>query len=260
MVKGIERFKEYFSGFEGNYVIIGGTACEIHEEENALVPRATKDIDIILIIEALSLEFVGRFWEFVKAANYEEKNKGERNEEGHKHEYYRFMKPENTEFPFQIELFSRNIGLINFPEYAHITPIPMDEDLSSLSAILMDDDYYNFTIEYSRTENGIHIANIESLICLKCKAVIDMITRKQNGDDIDSKQIAKHKKDVFRLAGMLAPSDKYNIPATLKRDIADFCAATEADLPNKDFLKAAGLNHVTGNDLISQLKSTFILG
>ena len=52
MVKGIERFKEYFAAYEGNYVIIGGTACEIHEEENALVPRATKDIDIILIVEA----------------------------------------------------------------------------------------------------------------------------------------------------------------------------------------------------------------
>ena len=32
MVKGIERFKEFFKGFENSYVIIGGTACEIHEE------------------------------------------------------------------------------------------------------------------------------------------------------------------------------------------------------------------------------------
>lgn len=31
---------------------------------------------------------------------------------------------------------------MNFPEEARITPIPVDEDLSSLSAILMDDDYY----------------------------------------------------------------------------------------------------------------------
>ena len=126
--------------------------------------------------------------------------------------------------------------------------------------IIPDKDLEQIRLAMYSIFDEIYIANIESLICLKCKAVIDMITRKQNGDDIDSKQIAKHKKDVFRLAGMLAPSDKYNIPATLKRDIADFCAATEADLPNKDFLKAAGLNHVTGNDLISQLKSTFILG
>ena len=29
MVKGLEKFKEYFTGFEDNYVIIGGTACDI---------------------------------------------------------------------------------------------------------------------------------------------------------------------------------------------------------------------------------------
>ena len=29
MVKGLEKFKEHFAGFEDNYVIIGGTACDI---------------------------------------------------------------------------------------------------------------------------------------------------------------------------------------------------------------------------------------
>ncbi len=61
MVRGIDTFKEFFKGFEDNYVIIGGTACEIHEELYAQTPRATKDIDIILIVEALSHEFVARF-------------------------------------------------------------------------------------------------------------------------------------------------------------------------------------------------------
>lgn len=50
MVRGIDTFKQFFKGFEDNYVIIGGTACEIHEDLYAQVPRATKDIDIILII------------------------------------------------------------------------------------------------------------------------------------------------------------------------------------------------------------------
>ena len=258
MVKGIERFKEYFADYEGNYVIIGGTACEIYEEANALVPRATKDIDILLIVEALSANFVCRFWEFVKAAEYEDKSKGERTEEGHKQEYYRFKSPNKNNFPYQIELFSRNIGLIKFPADAHITPIPMNDDLSSLSAILMDDDYYNFTIEHSRTEEGIHIANVESLICLKCRAFLEMTHRKNKGESVDSKPILKHKKDVFRLAGMLSPSDKYTVPVTLRKDIEDFCKAVEKDLPNSDFLTAAGLKNITGDDLLSLLKQTFL--
>ena len=84
------------------------------------------------------------------------------------------MKPANQEYPYQMELFSRDLYLIDFPEDAHLTPIPVSEDLSSLSAIIMNDDYYHYTIEHSRLEDGIHIANIESLICLKCKAYLEM--------------------------------------------------------------------------------------
>ena len=76
MVRGIDKFREFFTGYEGNYVIIGGTACEMHEEIYAQTPRATKDIDIILIVEALSSDFAAKFWEFVKTAGYRQRNKG----------------------------------------------------------------------------------------------------------------------------------------------------------------------------------------
>ena len=259
MVKGIERFKEFFKGFENSYVIIGGTACEIHEELYAQTPRATKDIDIILIVEALSHEFVARFWELVKAAGYEQRNKGTSQGNQRRHEYYRFMKPANTEFPYQIELFSRNIGLLDFPEDARITPIPTDDDLSSLSAILMDDDYYNFTIGHSHVEDGVHIANVESLICLKCKAFLEMSERKAQGGQVDSKHIQKHKKDVFRLAAMLAPSDRFeDVSQTLKDDVSHFCEEVKDDLPNQDFFKSAGLQNITGEQMLEQLKNSFL--
>lgn len=40
MVRGIDKFKAFFKDFENAYVIIGGTACEIHEENYAQTPRA----------------------------------------------------------------------------------------------------------------------------------------------------------------------------------------------------------------------------
>lgn len=43
-VKGLEKFKEYFSDFKENYVIIGGTACSIILRDAPMKPRATKDI------------------------------------------------------------------------------------------------------------------------------------------------------------------------------------------------------------------------
>lgn len=258
MVKGIEKFKDFFGGFEDSYVIIGGTACEIYEELYAQNPRATKDIDIILIVEALSYEFVSRFWEFVKAAGYEQRNVGGNMGYKSKHECYRFIKPANLEFPYQIELFSRNLGMLNFPDDARITPIPTSDDLSSLSAILMDDSYYNFTIKHSYVVDGVHIANVESLICLKCKAFLEMSERRSKGEPVDSKHIHKHKKDVFRLAAMLAPTDSFeDAPQMLKDLVLHFCDEVKKELPDQNFFKSAGLHNITAEQLLEQLKNSF---
>lgn len=260
MVRGIEKFKEYFAGYEPNYVIIGGAACDVHEENYAQKPRATKDIDIILVVEALSADFVAKFWEFVMAAGYGDKNKGQANDSSLTHEYYRFKNPAVDEFPFQIELFSRQVGLVDFPDDAHITPIPVDEDLSSLSAILMNDDYYTYTVAHSTLEDGVHIANIESLICLKCKAFLEMIERKNDGDTIDSRHIVKHKKDVFRLAAMLAPANRFTVPQLLLNDVRSFCEKVVEYLPNADFFKSAGIKDVTAERLLESLRNSFVLG
>ena len=57
MVKGINRFKEYFRDFTDQYVLIGGAACDISFESNNVDFRATKDLDVVLIVEALTREF-----------------------------------------------------------------------------------------------------------------------------------------------------------------------------------------------------------
>lgn len=59
MVNGIKKFKERFQGFENQYVIIGGTACDLIMENEELAFRATKDIDIVLIVESITAE-IGR--------------------------------------------------------------------------------------------------------------------------------------------------------------------------------------------------------
>ena len=53
MVSGFTKFKERFQGFEKQYVIIGGTACDLIMENEELPFRATKDVDIVLIVESL---------------------------------------------------------------------------------------------------------------------------------------------------------------------------------------------------------------
>ena len=61
MVPGLKSFKESFSDFMEQYVIIGGAACDIYMESEDGSFRATKDLDIVLIVEALTPEFVSKF-------------------------------------------------------------------------------------------------------------------------------------------------------------------------------------------------------
>ena len=141
-VRGLDKFKEYFGDFQDNYVIIGGTACSIILRHADMKPRATKDIDMILVVERMTPEFGRRFWSFIHDGDYEqrEKKRGEGKEP--KPELFRFYRPRNEEFPYQIELLSKQPEVLTVPAGCHLTPIPVGEDVSSLSAILMDEEFY----------------------------------------------------------------------------------------------------------------------
>jgi hypothetical protein len=254
MVNGLDKFKHYFQAYPNNYVIIGGTACDILMEEAGFTPRATKDIDLILIVEALTSEFVEKFWEFIKAGNYERQEKS-----ADERKYYRFLKPENKEFPFQIELFSRTPDNVDLQEPAHLTPIPVDDDLSSLSAILMEDDYYNYLLQNCATESGLQLANLDALICLKAKAFLEISERIAKGGKEDAKHLKKHKNDVFKLAAMLPNESNYELPTSMKKQMNEFLQAIENELPDKQIFKDMGLPSLTAERILEQIKKSFSL-
>ncbi|MDF1549946.1 MAG: hypothetical protein P1P88_19120 [Bacteroidales bacterium] len=254
MVRGLDIFENHFKDFPYNYIIIGGTACDILIGQEGLNPRATKDIDIILIVEAIEPSFVQKFWDFVKEGNYERK---EKDEGGRK--YYRFINPENTLFPFQLELFSRNPDLIDLDVNTHLTPIPVDDDLSSLSAILLDEDYYHFLKTHSSIVDNVNIANIESLICMKARAFLDMMERKAKGEKVNERHIKKHKSDVFRLAVLLAERDVFDLPIKIKKDLQAFIDLVTKNIPDKLIFKSMGLSGIKPIDVYKQLKLSFKL-
>lgn len=147
MVTGIDSFKEWFKGFEEQYVIIGGTACDILMTEEGMDFRATKDIDLVLIVEAISADFGRAFWGYVKAAGYRH--------------------------------------------------------------------------------------------CNKAKAWIDLSDRKASGEHVDSKNIRKHKNDVFRLTELIDSSIPIPAPASVRDDIHIFVsrmAGEEVDLKQLDIV------------------------
>ena len=252
MVKGLNILKEYFIDYPDNFIIIGGTACDIIIDEAGFTPRATKDIDIILVIEALSSDFIKQFWKFIEDGEYGLREKGEE-----ERKYYRFMKPDNKVFPYQIELFSRNPDLLDLDEGTHLTPIPVDDDLSSLSAILLDETYYFYLNSNSTVDAGLHRANTEALICLKAKAYLDIAKRIEEGEKDDSKHLRKHKSDIFRLAVMLTEADIFDVPDEVNTDMQEFADKIREELPDKQVLKNMGLGNVKIEDVYEQLKRSF---
>lgn len=252
MVRGLDIFKKYFEAYPDNYVIIGGTACDLILDNAGFTPRATKDIDIILVVEALNADFVKQFWLFIQDGNYEREEKS-----SDKRQYYRFMKPENTEFPFQIELFSRKPDLIDLDEGMHLTPIQVNDDLSSLSAILLNDDFYNYMLQQSTLEDGLHRANTEALICLKAKAYLEIAERIANGSKEDSKQLRKHKGDIFRLAVLLAENDLFELPESIKAQLQVFLDSIASDLPGKELFKEMGLGNIDPENVLNQIIKSF---
>ena len=65
MVIGFDSFREWFYGYEDQHVIIGGTACDLLMSDEGLDFRATKDVDVVLIVEAITPSFGKRFWEYI---------------------------------------------------------------------------------------------------------------------------------------------------------------------------------------------------
>lgn len=217
MVRGLNIFREYFASYVNCYAIIGGTACTVVMEDAGLNFRATKDLDIVLYVEAIDKEFVNAFREFVKSGGYQNQQKSTG-----KKIFYRFYSPRNSGYPVMLELFSRQPDGIALGNNSHLTPIPFEEEVTSLSAILLDDDYYSFIRTGKIDMNGLSVVGAEYLIPLKAKAWIDLCQRKDDGEEIDSKSIRKHRNDVVRLYRLLSSDTKVILSDSIKQDMEFF--------------------------------------
>lgn len=53
-MEGLVKFREAFAEYSENYVVIGGAACDITMTNTVVRPRATHDIDMIVIVENMT--------------------------------------------------------------------------------------------------------------------------------------------------------------------------------------------------------------
>ncbi len=224
MVTGIDKFREYFAGHEDQYAIIGGAACDLLFDAAGIQFRVTKDIDMVLCVEVVDVAFGERFSAFLKAGGYKARERSDG-----KKEFYRFHGPTDPAFPYMIELFSRKPGTLSLPDNAELTPISVEQDVVSLSAILLDDSYYQALQSAKRNVQGVTILNETLLIPFKVKAFLDLTERKEKGDKIDSKNIKKHRNDVFRLIQLLPGDAAIEVSEAIRNDLSRFLDLVQTD-------------------------------
>lgn len=246
MVRGLKQFKEHFASFLDQYVLIGGTACTLLMEEAGLEFRATKDLDIVLYIEAIDKEFISAFWQFIKSGGYQHRQRS-----SGKEVFYRFDSPSSLDYPFMLELFSRLTDINKMDDEGHVQRIKMDAAATSLSAILLNDDYYQFIHAGKTAINGLSVVRVSHLIPLKAFAWMDLIGKQKQGVLIDNKDIRKHKNDVIRLFQLLSPDQRVVLPDLVKKNMSQFIDLLKLDASID--IKQLGLKNINFDTVLNNL-------
>ncbi len=258
MVRGLGIFQQHFAHATDHFVLIGGVAVQLLLEEAGFRARATKDIDMVFRVEVINPDFIASLQSFVERGGYATK----KNVTGGERELFRFLKPADPAFPAMLEIFAGKPGSLTLFENQVAIPIGAGEDLLSLSALLIEEGYYEHLSNNTQVLAGLPIANAGCLILLKARAWLDLTQRKAEGEKVDSKNIKKHRDDAFKLSQLL-PIDATE--AIDLRLLADFHAFLDRFPPDSDewvaiaaTANSARLPLPPPRELLADLRSYFI--
>jgi hypothetical protein len=259
MVTGYELFKKAMSRFSDNFIIIGGTACDVSLADTGRTRHVTKDIDLIVIVENLTTEFIKNFWQFIRNAGYTISKR--ENKVGEKiYALYRFNRPVQKNYPWQIELLSRQSDFLKEPTNK-IEPLTAEDCMYSLSAIIMDDDLYQFVVQHSEMREGLRMADEYALICMKMRAYLNLKIDKENGEQVDDNDIKKHRRDVFNLLA----TGKVNESVVVTQTIYETYQAFVWEMNNlnnenpKVLPQSLGVNPIMISEYFDLLNDLFVL-
>ena len=243
MVKGFDKFKQFFAPHSDSFIVIGGTAMQLHGNEGGFTPRVTQDIDILVIVENMSAAFTADFHAFLREGQYycymAKDPEGSR-----KPRFYRFIKPRNEAFPTRIELLSS--PLLPPPEGMLYMSLP-DEPEESMSAIVLDRTYYEFAKANTTSINEIPCLNRDALMVFKSVAYLNLMNEYETtGERLRLHDAKKHRKDVLALAGAISPSDVTTVPEEIAERLRSFASYIESTLTEWQGILDS-LNDPTGN-------------
>lgn len=223
----IRYFSDYFSPYQQSYVLIGGAACATWYKDYTPGFRTTQDLDIVLILEQLHPDFVETFLHFVNQAGYKQWEKYSPDGKMKK-VMYRFISPDDTRAPEQLELLSRKGNIPTLDAACTTAPVKSEDEYTGLSCIVLDDDYYRFLTEHVKRVDNLPLLSVPALIMLKIRAYLNLkeqyIGGSVKGSDHSKRNIAKHRNDIFYMLTDLGDfqQNRLILPTALKQDVQRF--------------------------------------
>lgn len=117
-----------------------------------------------------------------------------------------------------------------------IIPVHIDDDVSSLSVIALDEDFYAFMKEGRRVVDDISILGAEYIIPFKMYAWLNNTDLKKRGEEVNSDDIKKHKNDVFRLLPLINPDVKIQTGGNVRGTVLSFIEKMGSEAVADEFL------------------------
>lgn len=227
MNQKIESFSRHFTDFKEQYVLIGGAACFAWFADHEPAFRATEDLDIVLILENLSLPFIERLLLYLEENGYQQWEQHFLNPDAESRKVmYRFMAPAHSHAPKQIELLSRRGELATLSPRCTLAPVKAMGEYTGLSCIVLDDAYYHFLRTEIRHRNECSLLSVPALMMLKMKAYLNLQSAysagEAHGSDRSSANIRKHRNDVFFMLLSLTADERCPLPPELQNDFNMF--------------------------------------
>ena len=156
--------------------------------------------------------------------------------------YYRFLNPKNADYPSKIELLSHS--LLDIPGIRY-TPLSVERD-ESMSAMVLEEELYQYALAHCRIIHGFKCLKSESLIVFKIAAYQNLMEEyAQTGDARRRNDALKHRNDVFRILEHVAPMEKYDIPAAIEVLVREFISR----------FSAGGTNYLEWNSISQAISS-----
>lgn len=207
---GLSHFEHYFRELKENYVVVGGFATiMLLDKEIEDHGKATYDIDLVLLTTT-STQMAEKIKSYVKEGRYTIQ-KGQQDE----YQYFRFVDPEVDGFAKEIELFASAEYGIELDEGQRIIPIDPEEGLYSLSAIMLDKEYFEMIKNNIVDLDGVPCSNSQATILLKMSAMYDLYHRKD-------KKWKKHRRDILKLTLLLTGEEHIALTGRMIEDMNFF--------------------------------------